>query len=289
MTLRFVEMDDGARLRTWVAGHTNAGTPPVVMVHGGPGLPDYLAPVAELIVDLSRVHRYDQRGIGGSPWDGEHTIARHVRDLELLLDVWGYDRAILIGHSFGTDLVSFFLLAHPDRVAGIIYLSGPFLGSWRDATRDVERSRRSERHQARMDELDALTSRSEAEEIEFLTLSWFTDHADRDCAWGWAHASAQARWPVNYRMNAQLNADKRVDPLESHVNQLRDSLPPGTVIIGGEGDPRPAAFLHALSDRLGCNVTIISDAGHEPWLEKPGEFQTALRAALTATKTPSAR
>lgn len=127
MTLQFVEMDDGARLRTWVAGHTNAGTPPVVMVHGGPGLPDYLAPVAELIVDLSRVHRYDQRGIGGSPWDGEHTIARHVRDLELLLDVWAYDRAILIGHSFGTDLVSFFLLAHPDRVAGIIYLSGPFL------------------------------------------------------------------------------------------------------------------------------------------------------------------
>ena len=66
-----------------------------------------LGPLAAVVADLCRVHRYDQRGTGGSPWDGEHTIARHVRDL--LLDAWRYDRAVLVGHSFGTDLVSFFL------------------------------------------------------------------------------------------------------------------------------------------------------------------------------------
>jgi CHAT domain len=40
-----------------------------------------------LIDDLCLVHRYDQRGTGGSSWQGEHTIARHVHDLALLLDV----------------------------------------------------------------------------------------------------------------------------------------------------------------------------------------------------------
>ncbi len=284
--LQFVAMDDGVRLRSWAAGDASAEAPPLVLVHGGPGLPDYLEPVAEAVTDLCRVHRYDQRGTGGSRWDGEHTIARHVRDLELLLDVWGYDRAVLVGHSFGTDLVSFFLLAHPDQVAGIIYLSGPFLGSWREPTRAAERSRRSHQHQARLEELGAVTVRSDAEEAEFLTLSWFTDHADEQRAWAWAHDAAQTRRPINYEMNTQLNADKRVEPLESQVERLRALLPPGTVIIGGDRDPRPAPFLRDLTDRLGCNVTILPSAGHEPWLERPAEFRTALRSAVTGLTRP---
>ncbi|HEY5786106.1 MAG TPA: alpha/beta hydrolase [Microlunatus sp.] len=81
-------------------------------------------------------------------------------------------------------------------------------------------------------------------------------------------------------MNAELNADKRVDPLESQVDRLRDSLPPGTVIIGGDGDPRPAEFLQALAEDLGCDATIISGDGHEPWLEKPAEFAAVFRAAV---------
>ena len=277
---QFVEMDDGVRLRTWSSGHAAADIPPLVLIHGGPGLPDYLEPVAETAADLSRVHRYDQRGTGGSPWDGEHSIACQVRDLELLLNAWGYQRVVLVGHSFGTDLACFFLLAHPDRVAGVIFLSGPFLGSWREPTRAAECSRRSPRQQARLDELGAYAARSDAEEVEFLTLSWFTDHADQVHGWAWASAAAQTRRPINHEMDAQLNADKRVAPLESHIERLRTLLPSSAVIIGGAGDPRPAPFLRTLGKRLGCNVTIIPDAGHEPWLEKPAEFATAFRAAI---------
>jgi proline iminopeptidase len=283
VTERFVTMDDGVRLRTWSSGTARTGMPPVVMVHGGPGLPDYLGPVADLITDLCLVHRYDQRGVGGSTWDGEHTIARQIRDLALLLDHVGADRAVLVGHSFGTDLVSFFVLAHPERVAGVVYLSGPFLGPWREPTRAVERSRRSDRQQSRLDELGALTSRSETDEVEFLALSWFTDHDDRDRAWAWAEDAARTRRPINYRMNTELNADKRVDPLEVQIDRLRKSLPPSTVTIGGEGDPRPATFLLALGTELGREVSIIAGAGHEPWLERPAEFRPVFRAAVRST------
>lgn len=277
---QFIEVDDGVRLATRTTGRVAEDAAAIVMVHGGPGLPDYLGPVADAVGDLYRVHRYDQRGTGGSPWDGEHTIARHVQDLELLLDAWGYDRAVLVGHSFGTDLVSFFLLAHPDRVAGIVYLAGPFLGAWREPTRATEAARRSEHQQARLETLEGSSVRSEAEEIEFLTLSWFPDHVDPQRAWGWAHDAARTRRPVSYAMNAQLNTDKRQVPLESQVERLRALMPPATVIIGGDGDPRPASFLHDLADRLGCDVTIIPGAGHEPWLEQPTAFRTALISAL---------
>lgn len=275
-----IELDDGAQLRTWTAGPVIPGRHPVVLVHGGPGEPDYLAPVAGLISDLCLVHRYDQRGTGGSPWEGEHTIARHVHDLELLLDAWGHDRIVLAGHSYGTSLASYFLLAHPERVAGLVQLAGPFLEPWREAYRAAERARRSDEQQARLDELDAIGSRTEAEEIEYLTLSWFTDHHDRDRAWDWALASARTQRPVNYAMNAQLNAATKTDPLESHVDELREHLPPGAVIIGGAGDTRPADALRRLGARLGCEVIIVPDAGHDPWLEAPGQFGAVFRAAV---------
>lgn len=246
-------MDDGARLRTWTTGSAVPRRLPVVMVHGGPGVPDYLAPVADIIDDLCPVHRYDQRGAGGSPWEGEHTIARHVRDLALLLDAWGHDRVVLAGHSFGTDMASHFLLAHPGRVAGMVHLAGPFLEPWRDADRAAQRARRSAAQQARLDELGAIASRTDAEETEYLTLSWFTDHADRARAWDWALASARTQRPVNYVMNSQLNAGKKTDPLEraarahaagrgDHRRSRRHA--PGECPAAPRGTPQPRGRHH---------------------------------------------
>jgi len=243
-------------------------------------VPDYLSSVAGLIADLCLVHRYDQRGTGGSPWEGEHTIARHVHDLAQLLDAWGHDRVVLVGHSFGTNLASNFLLAHPERVSGLIQIAGPFLEPWREAALAAQRERRTDKQQARLDELDAIEARTDAEEIEYLALSWCTDHADRTRAWDWALASARALRPINYAMNSQLNAAKKTDPLESRVDELRERLPPGALIIGGAGDSRPADALRRLGARLDCEVIIVPDAGHNPWLEAPDLFGTALRGAV---------
>ena len=289
MTMRWVEMDDGVRLRTWQSGSADVDQIPVVLVHGGPGLPDYLEPVSALIDDLTQVFRYDQRGTGGSRWDGLHTVARHVQDLGQLIDAWGHDRVVLVGHSYGTDLTSFFVRAHPERVAGVVYLCGPFVGPWRDPTRTAERARRSDSQQARLEQLDALTSRTDEEEIEYLALSWFTDHADQNHAWEWATASARRLRPINWTMNAQLNADKRTDPLDGDIDRLRAVLPAGSAIIGGAEDPRPAASLRQLAGELGCAVTIIPGAGHHPWMERREEFGAALRGAVSRQVDRSAR
>jgi pimeloyl-ACP methyl ester carboxylesterase len=190
MTATVIAMGDGAQLRTWTAGSAATSRFPVVMVHGGPGIPDYLAPVAEIIDDLCLVHRYDQRGAGGSRWDGEHTLLRHVEDLASLLDAWGHDRAVLVGHSFGTNRACYFLLAHPERVAGLILLAGPFLDPWRQADQATQRQRRTDQQQARLEQLEAVEPRTDAEETEFLALSSLTDHADRSRAWDWAMQGA---------------------------------------------------------------------------------------------------
>ncbi|MEV4357942.1 alpha/beta hydrolase [Nonomuraea sp. NPDC049625] len=212
-----------------------------------------------------------------TPVLGSRLPYTHVHDRGLDQIGCGYAAT---GHSFGTNLVGYFLLAHPERVAGLIQIAGPFLDPWREADRAAQRARRTDDQQIKLDELDARESRTEAEETEYLTLAWSTDHADRTRAWEWALASARTLRPINYAMNAQLNAAKKADPLESHVDELRERLPSGAVIIGGAGDSRPADALRRLGARLNCEVIIVPDAGHHPWLEAPDQFGAAFRAAV---------
>ena len=269
-------MTDGAQIHWTAVGDTTA-TLPVVMLHGGPGLPDYLGEVAPVMADLAPIYRYDQRGTGRSEWQGPHSLARHVDDLAELLDVWGAARAVLIGHSYGTDLASRFCLRHPDRVAALLLLCGPFVGDWRAAYRAERARRMTAAQQERLRELEELARRTEDEEVELLTLAWFTDHADPQRGWRRAAHDARTRRPVNWAMNSELGKDGRADALERRLDELRACLPGQTELLGGTDDPRPLAALEALALRLGVPLTRIEGGGHEPWLERPGDVRGRLR------------
>jgi proline iminopeptidase len=56
---------------------------PFVLCHGGPGGYDVLGPVAAMVSDVARVHRFDQRGGGRSTPRGPWTITRLVDDMEV--------------------------------------------------------------------------------------------------------------------------------------------------------------------------------------------------------------
>ncbi|WP_277816007.1 alpha/beta fold hydrolase [Streptomyces graminilatus] len=191
-----------------------------------------------MVADLAPVYRYDQRGTGQSPWRGRHSFARHVDDLVELLDAWDVPRAVLVGHSYGTDLASRFCLTHPDRVAAMLLMCGPFVGDWRTGDR-AERGRRMSA--AQLEGLRALEEsphRTEEQEVELLTLAWFTDHADPERGWHWAAQGARRRRPVNWAMNSELGKAGRADPLDAHLDELRACLPARAELLGGADDPR---------------------------------------------------
>lgn len=271
-----VPMTDGAQLR-WVASGDTTRRPAVVMLHGGPGLPDYLGDVAPMVADLAPVYRYDQRGTGRSPWRGPHSLARHVEDLAELLDAWDVTEAVLIGHSYGTDLASRFCLAHSDRVAAMLLMCGPFVGDWRTGEQAERGRRMSVAQQERLHGLEELPHRTEEQEVELLTLAWFTDHADLERGWHWAAQGARRRRPVNWAMNGELGREGRADPLDERLAELRACLPARAELLGGRGDPRPLAALESLALRLALPLTRIEGAGHEPWLEQPDAVRAHLR------------
>jgi proline iminopeptidase len=117
---------DGAALFYRTVG---SGPDVLVMIHGGPGMDmGYMVPDFAPLAERHRLVFYDQRGGGRS----EHlrddpalfTIAHHVADLEALRVRFGLGRMTLVAHSFGPAIAAAYAIAHPDRVARMIFL-GP--------------------------------------------------------------------------------------------------------------------------------------------------------------------
>lgn len=157
-TMGFVAMDDGTRL--WTAATGTAGPqPPVVLVHGAPGLWNYLAPVVRLLEDTTLVHRYEQRGCGRSEPSDDQPLARHVEDLEALRRHWGYDRWTVVGHSFGAQLALSYAWTHLDRVISLGYVSDTGLGDRRTGYQAERKRRMALQQQNRLAERKALKER----------------------------------------------------------------------------------------------------------------------------------
>jgi proline-specific peptidase len=74
---------------------------PVLVCHGGPGVPsDYLWPL-EKEVPYRTIIFYDQLGCGRSSVADEYSIERSIDDIEAILKKLGLTRFHLYGQSFG--------------------------------------------------------------------------------------------------------------------------------------------------------------------------------------------
>lgn len=119
-------MGDGAALFYRMVG---AGPDVLVMIHGGPGMDmGYMVPDFGPLAAKHRLVFYDQRGGGRSELLHDdpalYTMARHVADLEALRRRFGLERMTLVAHSFGPAIAASYAMAHPERVARLVFI-GP--------------------------------------------------------------------------------------------------------------------------------------------------------------------
>jgi proline iminopeptidase len=117
---------DGAALFYRMVG---TGSDVLVMIHGGPGMDmGYMVPDFGPLAEHHRLLFYDQRGAGRSELLHDDaalfTMERHVADLEALRRHFGLERMTLVAHSFGPAIAASYAMAHPERVARMIFI-GP--------------------------------------------------------------------------------------------------------------------------------------------------------------------
>jgi proline iminopeptidase len=116
-SLEFVELQ-GYRFHVRTFG--DKLSPPLIVVHGGPGGDSkYLYPIQGLAKDHYVIF-YDQRGTGLSPRVKTDTLTLEssLDDLQTIVDHYrAHGQVKLIGHSWGAMLVVGYLARHPERVS----------------------------------------------------------------------------------------------------------------------------------------------------------------------------
>ena len=106
----------GGLLEGWRAG----SGPPVLILHGGPGLSDYTSSLADELVEEFTVYRYQQRGLEPSTTDGPFTVESHASDVLAVIDAMSDGPPFLVGHSWGGYLAMHVAAAHPERLRGLV-------------------------------------------------------------------------------------------------------------------------------------------------------------------------
>ncbi|HEV2108014.1 MAG TPA: alpha/beta hydrolase [Thermomicrobiales bacterium] len=102
-----------------------AGAPPVVLVHGFVISSRYMVPAAEQLARQYPVYAPDLPGFGRSTKPGRALSLTELADaLVAWLDVMGLEQPVLLGNSFGCQVIADLAVRYPDRLARAV-LIGP--------------------------------------------------------------------------------------------------------------------------------------------------------------------
>ena len=259
-----------------LAGTVTGEGPPVLVLHGGPGLS--VSIVDGLVADLApsyRVATFQQRGIEPSTTGGAFTIDEAVADVAAVLDHLGWDRAYVAGSSWGGHLAFWVARRLPERLLGVLAVD-PLgaVGDGGNAAFEAEMERRTPAaDRERAAELDRLAQDGEVSEelaVESLRLFWpayFADTADV--------------WPMPEPMRLSIPAYSGLfADLLARLPELEAALPSITAPVGvvaGAVSPMPLSAAQDTSDRIsGAWTEVVPGAGHFPWHEVPGSVRQAL-------------
>lgn len=151
---------ESQRLRLSAISWGDRTAPPVVLVHGGRDQKRSWDWVARKLAENHSVTAFDLRGHGQSEWvsDGDYGVMDHVFDLATLMQEHIGQKAILIGHSLGGNIVLRYTGLFPDRVSKLVAIEG--LGPSPKMLRERQAEPFDDRLRAWIDQRSQLSSRT---------------------------------------------------------------------------------------------------------------------------------
>lgn len=264
-----------------LAGQVSGSGPPVLMLHGGPGLSfSYMQDLVEELTPAYRVAIYQQRGLAPSTTNGPLTVERHLDDVAAVMRALGWPRAYVVGHSWGGYLMVAAAAQFGDRfIAGLGIDSIGVIGDGGISEFERAIDERTPPHlRERADELNRRAIDGGGTETEFLEsfgLIWPAYFADPKTA---------PPMPV-LRMSLK-GYSEAVDSMEAGRADLMARLSTVKVPINfvyGAKSPIPASASTDLADHMPLATSIaIPDAGHYLWMERPGVVKEALDRTVAA-------
>ena len=252
--------------------------PPAVVLHGGPGADHgYLLPGFDTLADRRELVYYDQRGGGRSPVARDVPVGwqEHVADLEALREVWGLERFVLLGYSWGGLLAQLYATEYPDRVERLALVSPA--PSWRAAREEFER-RFAERSLAPALEQERRALREtglrerdpkayERRLFELAVVPYFYD-------------PAKVRELTAFRVVGRTQQEVWRSLGDYDLRPALRGLRIPAFVLHGRDDPIPIEASRETAAELDAEFQALDRCGHCPHVERLDEFRRLVDAFL---------
>ncbi|MGI8858164.1 MAG: proline iminopeptidase-family hydrolase [Thermomicrobiales bacterium] len=263
-----------------IAGERDApGKIPLLVVHGGPGLPhDALEPLARLAATDRRVIFYDQLGCGNSDRPADPTlysIDLFVEELGVIRESLDLTTVHLLGHSYGGPLcLQYVLTQHPEGLASLIlsdtFASVPALvAGWNGLRAHFPREIREimERHEA--------AGTTDSEEYQAAMDEYFI--AQHVLTVPPPEGLIRAQQKMNTDVYRALHGPSWFEATGEYAtwdvtNRLHEITAP-TLVIAGRHDqcvPELSESIHR--EIVDSSLAILENSSHVPFIEQPDMY-----------------
>ncbi len=249
--------------------------PPLVFLHGGPGLDHhYFRPWLDALADVRTLVFFDMRGCGASPSPTNSSlgVVEWAGDVLHLMNALGYESADLIGHSFGACVAMQAAATTPERIPRLLLVAPP--GSANDGER-----------------LAHVLARGTPEQIACYLAPGFPE-SDHELAQRWncmlsLYFAHQQAHDVAQRLHRErLSVSAFRDGLASlQSTQFRKSvstLRSRVLLCSGREDwlSRPEAGLAWRAQLPQAETFVFERSGHFPFIEETSLFIEVARSFL---------
>jgi len=270
--------------------HFSAGKVPVLVIHGGPGMSHhYLLPLAGL-ADERPVILYDQLDCGNSERPGDRanwTVERFVSEIDRLRDALGLERLFVLGNSWGGTVAAEYAMRQPKGLVGLV-LASPLISTARWIADNT-----AYRHQL-PPEVQKVLDRHEAagtidsQEYQDAVMVFYKRHLTRMEPWPEEMNKTFEVFSVslyNYMWgNTEFNCSGTLKDYDS-TSRLKQIQVPTFYTCGEFDECTPAASRFFSSLTPGSQVTVIPNASHTAFLEKPEEYRATVKAFFSRVET----
>jgi proline iminopeptidase len=269
------------------------GNATYLVIHGGFGAEhSYLLDALLPIADKVKLIFYDQRGSLRSPApDSLITISGHIGDIERIRTAYRIEKLNIIAHSMGTYLAMSYLQEYPANVGRMILISSLPVKLSQENSEEYEAYKTQ--HMKIMSAVQPDLWKQE------LAKRGFADHFNADSVGQRNFVYMQQFWSAVGSVSNYENWEKDNRGSTFLFNQHSGELASGQMpeffdftealgrhpfavtFIKGDGDYlSPAVVRASLEGLKTVQFYLVENAGHNIWIEEPGEFRRVMLLAV---------
>ena len=249
----------------------------IILLHGGPGVPDEMTEVRNWLCQHFQVISFDQRGIGPSEnEDITFTMEDYLDDINCIASNFSVDRFHLFGHSWGGLLGQLYASKFPEQLLSL-FLCSPASGfgkEWKIAEREIfkynfRRSTIPEWIKMSIDTIRGMMGSKKAYRSLFKQII-----INYHKGFGVDPPDDQKLSRISSMGGTKTRHEIRKHPPLKHFGKT----PFRVMITYGESDAFGRSRRFVLDRFPEATTTIIPASGHTPWKHNLPEFEKVLHS-----------